>query len=168
MSTVDWVVRYQVYCIHHPKIYCMKKMFAFDGFFGGGKSYDLSPQSSTSPVTTTAFSQPHVLHTRMKEEKMSHGATVLAKLSPVRLEMNHGGVVMYFCPMEKLEILEVMSEGDGKSIPIEAKVEGLNVPSHFKPGLYELENVELTSNGAIQVKATAKTAWKAVEKTKLA
>lgn len=142
----------------------MKKMFAFDGFFGGGKSYDPSPQSSTSPVTTTAFSQPHVLHSKMKEEKMSHGGTVRANLSPVRLEMNRHGVVMYFCPMEKLKILEVMSEGDGNSIPVEAKIEGLSVPSHFKAGLYELENVELTSNGTIQVKATAKTVWKVVEK----
>lgn len=141
----------------------MKKMFAFDGFFGGGKLYDPSPQSSTSPVTTTAFSQPHVLQNRMKEEKMSHGGTVRANLSPVRLEINRDSVVMYFCPMEKLEILEVMSEGDGNSIPSEAKTEGLSVPSHFKPGLYELENVELTSNGTIQVKATAKTAWKAIE-----
>lgn len=146
----------------------MKKMFAFDGFFGGGKLYDPSPQSSTSPVTTTAFSQPHVLQNRMKEEKMSHGGTVTANLSPVRLEMNSGGVVMYFCPMEKLEILEVMSEGDGKGIPAKAQIEGLSVPSHFKSGLYELENVELTSNGTIQVKATAKTAWKVVEKAQFA
>ena len=141
----------------------MKKMFAFDGFFGGGKSYDPSPQSSTSPVTTTAFSQPHVLQTRMKEEQMSHGGTVRANLSPVRLEINRDSVVMYFCPMEKLQILEVMSEGDGNNIPAEARIEGLSVPAYFKPGLYELENIELTSNGTIQVKATAKTTWKAIE-----
>lgn len=95
---------------------------------------------------------------------MSHGGTVRANLSPVRLAVDHGGVVMYFCPMQKLEILEVISEGDGKTIPDSARVEGLDVPSDFKSGLYELENVELTSNGEIQVKATEETTWKYIER----
>lgn len=141
----------------------MKKLFAFDGYFGGGKSYESSSQTSSSPVTVTAFSQPHVLQSRMEKEKMSHGESVRANLSPVRLEMSRDSVVMYFCPMEKLVVLEVMSEGDGDSIPAEAKLEGLTVPSHFKPGLYELENIELSSNGVIQVKATEKTVWKVLE-----
>ncbi len=142
----------------------MNKVFsAFDDFLGGGKSYAPSDQPSSSPVTVTAYSQPHVLHTRMKEEKMSHGGTVKANLSPVRLEMDHGRVVMYFCPMKKVEILEIIAEGDGNNIPMEAKIEGLSVPTHLTSGLYELENVELTSNGTIQVKATAHTAWKPIE-----
>lgn len=145
----------------------MKKIFAFDAYFGGGKSYDPSPDLSSSPVTTTSFSQPHVLHTRMKEEKMSHGGTVRANLSPVRLEMDRGAVIMYFCPVRKLEILEVMAEGDGNDIPAEVKIEGLNISSHFTPGYYVLENIELTSNGTIQVKATAKTSWKILEKEML-
>jgi len=96
----------------------------------------------------------------MKEEKMSHGETVRATLSPVRLEMSPGSVVMYFCPMRNLHILETVMPGDGNSIPAQAKVEGLQVPADYKPGFYELENVELTSNGTIQVKATEKTSWK--------
>jgi hypothetical protein len=96
----------------------------------------------------------------MKEEKMSHGGTVKANLSPVRLEMSHSGVVMYFCPMKDLQILEVVAEGDGNVIPALAKVEGLNVPADYKSGFYELENIELTSNGTIQVKATENTNWK--------
>ena len=94
---------------------------------------------------------------------MSHGGTVKATLSPVRLDMDHGGVVMYFCPMRTLHIHETLSEGDGGLIPAEAKIEGFRVPADFKSGLYELENIELTSNGAIQVKATEKTSWKFLE-----
>ena len=141
----------------------MKKVFSAFDFFGGGKAYEPSVQSQSSPVTVTSFSQPHVLQTRMKEEKMSHGGTVKANLSPVRLDMDHGGVVMYFCPMQRLHVLEVVAEGDGNSIPAQAKIEGLSVPADFKSGLYELENIELTSNGTIQVKATAKTSWKFIE-----
>lgn len=142
----------------------MKRVFAaFEDFFGGGKVYEPSLQSQSSPVTITSFSQPHVLQTRMKEEKMSHGGTVTANLSPVRLDMDHGGVVMYFCPMKNIQILEVIAEGDGNNIPAQAKIEGLHVPAGFKSGLYDLENIELTSNGTIQVKATEKTTWKFVE-----
>ena len=144
----------------------MKKVFAaFEGFFGGGKAYEPSTQSQSSPVTITSFSQPNVLQTRMKEEKISHGGTVTANLSPVRLDMHHGGVVMYFCPMKDLQVLEVIAEGDGASIPAQAKIEGLSVPADFKSGLYELEHIELTSNGTILVKATEKTSWKLIEST---
>jgi hypothetical protein len=142
----------------------MKKVLAaFDGFFGGGKAYDPSIQSQSSPVTITSFSQPNVLQTRMKEEKISHGGTVKANLSPVRLDMGQNGVVMYFCPMQSVRVLEVVAEGDGNNIPAQAKIEGLRVPVNFKSGLYELENIELTSNGTILVKATEKTSWKFIE-----
>jgi len=142
----------------------MKKVYAaFEDFFGGGKAYGPSLESQSSPVTITSFSQPHVLQTRMKEEKMSHGGTVKANLSPVRLDMDHGAPVMYFCPMHRIQVLEVVAEGDGKVIPAQAKIEGFSVPVNYKSGLYELENVELTSNGTIQVKATEKTTWKFIE-----
>ena len=142
----------------------MKKVFsAFDGFFAGGKAFEPSFQPESSPVTITSFSQPHVLQTRMKEEKMSHGGTVKANLSPVRLDMDHGAVVMYFCPMKNLQILETVAEGDGNSIPVQAIIEGLSVPADYKSGIYDLENIELTSNGTIQVKATEKTSWKFIE-----
>jgi hypothetical protein len=142
----------------------MKKIFAAFDIFGGGKVYEpsLSPQSS--PVTVTSFSQPHVLQTRMKEEKMSHGGTVTANLSPVRLDMGRDGVVMYFCPMKSVRILEVIAEGDGNNIPAQARIEGLSVPADYSSGLYELENIELTSNGTILVKATENTRWNLIER----
>lgn len=115
-----------------------------------------------SSVTVTSFSQPHVLQTRMKEEQLSHGGTIKANLSPVRLDMDHGAVVLYFCPMQTLQVLEVIAEGDGGNIPAEVKLEGLNIPSISRSGLYDLKNVEVTSNGSIQVRETKDTKWEYV------
>jgi hypothetical protein len=114
-------------------------------------------------VTTTSFSQANVLQSKMTEEKMSHGGTIKANLSPVRLDMDHGAVVLYFCPMKTLQVLEITAMGDGEGIPMQVKTEGLIVPAEFKSGLYDLKHVELTSNGAIQVKATDKTIWEYIE-----
>jgi len=144
----------------------MNKVYAaFENLFGGGKVYEPTNQSQSSPVTLTSFSQPHILQKRMEEEKISHGGTVTANLSPVRLDMEHGEVVMYFCPMKTLQVLKISAEGDGGRIPMQAKIEGLTIPSNYKSGFYDLKNVELTSNGAIQVKATEKTTWEYVEST---
>jgi hypothetical protein len=116
-------------------------------------------EEKASSVIITAYSQPHVLQQRMKEEHLSHGETVTANLSPVRLEYDHGRMVLYFCPMKSIEILETIAEGDGGSIPPMAKIEGLSVPGNLKSGFYKLRNVKLTSNGTMQVIATEKTEW---------
>lgn len=112
-------------------------------------------------VVITSSSQPEVLQKRMQERKLSHGETVTANLSPVRLEKIHGKMVLYFCPMRTIEVLETVSIGDGGSIPDQAKVEGLTIPPNLKDGLYTLKNVTVTSNGTMQVKATENTDWEA-------
>jgi hypothetical protein len=108
-------------------------------------------------VVLNAYSQPHVLQQRMREQKLTHGETVTANISPVRLEANFGKMTMYFCPVESLEILQRVEAGDGGALPAEAKLEGIEVPSNFKPGLYDLKNVTLYSNGSMQVIVTDKT-----------
>jgi hypothetical protein len=129
----------------------------FGSFFG---TKDISAESEkATPVIITSYSQPHVLQQRMKEEKLSHGETVTANISPVRLEHEHGKMVMYFCPMKSIEILQTMEIGDGGSLPSQAIVEGLSIPENFKPGFYKLKNVTLSSNGSMQVRATAETTW---------
>lgn len=141
----------------------MKKMFAaFESLFGGGKVFEPTSQPS-SPVTITSYSQPNVLRKKMEEGKMSHGGTVTANLSPVRVDMDHGAVVMYFCPLKAIQVLNTMTSGDGGSIPQEARIEGLTIPGHFRSGFYDLRNVELTSNGAILVKATEATSWELID-----
>lgn len=141
----------------------MKKENAF--LFGNlfGAKNESSPAEKSTPVVITSYSQPNVLQQRMKEEKLTHGETVTANLSPVRLESAYGKMVMYFCPMKSIDIVQTVTNGDGGSLPAEAKVEGLTIPDNFKPGFYNLKNVTLTSNGTMQVKATNETAWEKAE-----
>ena len=131
----------------------MKTLFGPDS---GAKTY--SPGSSTN-VTTSAFSQPHVLRRKMEEERLTHAETVTANISPVRLESYPGKMVLYFCPMKTIEIIEKVAAGDGGNLPSQVTVEGLVVPGNCQSGLYSLKNVILTSNGTMQVLATAKTEW---------
>ena len=134
----------------------------FESLFGGKRSAESPMGTRSTPVGITAYSQSNVLQQRMREEKMTHGQTVKANLSPVRLEMSYGGMIMYFCPMRSIEVLETLNDGDGGSLPEEAKVGDLRVPVRFRPGLYTLKNVTLSSNGTMQVNATSKTAWEPV------
>lgn len=133
----------------------------FGNLFGAkGKPTEL--EKSTTQVVITSYSQPHVLQQRMKEEQLTHGETVTANISPVRLESTYGKMILYFCPMQSIEVLNTISAGDGGSLPGEAIVEGLTVPGSYKPGLYTLKNVKLSSNGTMQVIATEDTIWETV------
>lgn len=120
------------------------------------------PQQQSTPVVITSYSQPHVLQQRMKEEKLAHGDRVKADISPIRLESNFGKMVMYFCPLQTINIREKLVTGDGRNLPPEAIIEGFTLPGNMKPGLYELKNVELFSNGTMQVIATADTKFELV------
>jgi hypothetical protein len=42
-------------------------------------------------------------------------------------------------------------------------LEGFSIPHDYKPGLYKICNVEITSNGTMQVKATSDTTWEKIE-----
>ena len=140
----------------------MKKENTFFSSLFGAKGKPASVGDPT-PVSVTSYSQPHVLRQRMREENLSHGQTVTANLSPVRLESAPDRMILYFCPMKSIEVLHVITEGDGGNIPIEAKVEGLTIPDGFEDGFYTLKNVTLTSNGTIQVKATTETVFEKVK-----
>lgn len=132
-------------------------LYFFSNLFGGndgGKS-----EATEKEIIVTSYSQPHVLQEKMMEEKMTHGEVVMANMSPVRLEGAGQKMIIYFCPMEKLDVVATIKSGDGKDIPREATVDGLTVPPDLKPGLYTLKNVKLTSNGTMQVSATGETAW---------
>jgi hypothetical protein len=127
-----------------------------------------SPSSSkkekikSTPVVIASYSQPHVLQQRMKEANLTHDQTVMATLSPVRLESNFGEMVLYFCPMQTVDVVEQLNPGDGGSIPPKAIITDIKVPGTLKPGLYSLKNVKLHSNGTMQVIATAETEFEAV------
>ena len=114
-------------------------------------------------VILTSYSQPHVLRQKMEEEQMTHGETVMANISPVRLERSFSKAILYFCPLRKIEVLNTLSNGDGGHLPSEATIEGLSIPKDYKPGLYRIRDVEITSNGTMQVKATKHTKWEKIE-----
>lgn len=140
----------------------------FSGLFGSEKSGS-EKKISTPPqeapvkpqreVIITLASQPNVLQKRMQEKQLTHGETVTASFSPVRLEYGQAKMAIFFCPMNTLEIAETITPGDGREIPPNVVVEGLTVPIDLEPGMYSLKNVKLSSNGAMQVIATSKTTW---------
>jgi len=134
----------------------------FAGFFGTKTDVSepaIAAMASPAEVYTSALAQPYVLQGKMKEKKLTHGETVTATLSPVRLEAGLGKMSLYFCPMRELDITETIAPGDGGEVPGEVVVEGLMSPVDCRPGLYTLKNVRLTSNGAIQIKTTTQTTW---------
>jgi hypothetical protein len=113
----------------------------------------------STEVFTTSSAQPHVLREKMKEKELTHGETVTASISPVRLEAAYGRMALYFCPMQTLDVVNKITPGDGGDIPHDVVVEGLTIPPGSKPGLYTLKNVQLSSNGSIQVVANSQTTW---------
>ena len=157
--------------LNFKKLNAMKRqgLFFFANLFGGSKSspetiVKVNPPTREMPreVIATAASQPNVLQRRMQEKKLTHGETVTASMSPVRLEIGHEKMALFFCPMHALEITETHTPGDGREIPATVVVNGLKVPADFKPGMYSLKNVKLSSNGTMQVIATEKTIWEKI------
>lgn len=127
-----------------------------------GSKGNVEKAETSTEVFTTAMAQPHVLREKMREKELSHGETVKANLSPVRLEAAYGKMQLYFCPMKSVDVLERMTPGDGGEIPDSVVVEGLTIPAEFKDGLYSLKNIKLSSNGSIQVMASEETTWELI------
>jgi len=119
----------------------------------------------TVPVVITSYSQPHVLQQRMKEAHLTHGQTVRGDISPVRLEINFGKMVLYFCPAQEIMVNEQITPGDGGSIPAEAILEGFEsiVPGNVKPGLFHLKNAKFFSNGTMQLIADENTVFEEIK-----
>ena len=136
-----------------------KERFYFFAKFSGDKGGVVPETSESKEVFATASAQPHVLREKMKEKKLTHGETITASISPVRLEAAYGKMALYFCPVQNVEVLGTITPGDGGDIPDDVVVEKLTVPTGHKPGLYTLKNVQLGSNGSIQVIANAETTW---------
>lgn len=145
----------------------MKKLVAFFATLFNQKQS--IPEKTTQEVFVNSYSQPHVLQQRMKEGKLTHGQTVKADLSPVRLVHSEdmGKTYMYFCPMQLVNVKEIVSNGDGGRLPGEAILKGIEIDkSLIKPGLYNLKNVTLFSNGTLQVIANEDTKFEPFETIK--
>jgi hypothetical protein len=143
----------------------MKKIAAF--FATCFNKKQSIPEKTTQEVLVNSFSQHHVLQHRMKEEKLTHGETVKADLSPVRLEYHEAAdkMHMYFCPLQAIGVIEKVSPGDGGSLPAEAILKDIKIDKNLKPGLYNLKNVTLFSNGTLQVIANEDTKFEPFEQS---
>jgi hypothetical protein len=116
---------------------------------------------------TSCHSQPHMLRSHMGGHHMTHAETVTATLERVRVEpdikMNGERVAhVYFCPLQAVKITKRLKKGDGKAIPADVTLKGIAMPKNFGAGYYNLKNIVLTSNGTIQICATADTEWELV------
>jgi hypothetical protein len=129
-------------------------LFGKEGGGGGG-----AQETSEKEVIVTSYSQPHVLREKMKEKQLTHGETVVASISPVRLEGMKEKMIIYFCPLQTLDVVGTVKPGDGQDIPKDVTLDGVTVPAGLKAGMYTLKNVKLTSNGTMQVIATSETCW---------
>lgn len=128
----------------------------FENLFGKSKL-------KSTPIILTGYSQPHVLQQRMKEQNLTHGERVKVHIGPVRiLDWHYNEFAMHFCPMQCIEIKKRIEPGDGGALPAEAILENIKFPKKLKPGLFIIKDVELFSNGTLQVIANANTKFEMI------
>jgi hypothetical protein len=110
-----------------------------------------------------AHSQTYRLRERMAEAAIGHGQEVRADLTGIRVSAQIADWrstpdpkvgVIFFCTMGSIKVREVLSQSDGRSLPGEVILEGLEVP---EPGTYDIVNALIHSNGALQVKVDSAT-----------
>src|SRR5919109_1380316 len=105
----------------------------------------------------TATSQVYRLRERMEQAEVQHGQEVRADLPGIRVSASarywlgarqgdKGDV--FFCNMGPIRLRRVTIDGDGKALPDEARVQGLNVAAE---GAYDLVNALVRSNGDLRV-----------------
>lgn len=127
------------------------------------------PGSET--VLVKENSQPHALNAYMQRARIRHGEQVEANLKNVRITRTNergepateGEFTMFFCPINSVDVIKRLSPGDNDELPGEVQLHNLVVPSNFKPGIYNLNNVLLYANGAINVTTTEKTTLEMVD-----
>jgi hypothetical protein len=105
----------------------------------------------------TANSQAYRLKERMEQAEVRHGQEIRADLPGIRvgavgrawLGAREGDKAqVFFCNMGPLRLRKTVLAGDGKPLPSEAVVQGLNVPAQ---GTYDLINALIRSNGDLRV-----------------
>ena len=105
----------------------------------------------------TAYSQAHQLRERMQRAEVQHGQEIRADLPGIKvsaaanawLGARPGGKgEVFFCNMGAIRVRKVTIAGDGRPLPDEAIVQGLNVAGD---GTYDLLNALVRSNGNLHV-----------------
>jgi len=118
----------------------------------------------------TQDSQPEVLMARMEEKGITHAGELRVDISNVRVGKGEYPIStpalaklsgkakktapVFFCNVPEMKINKILRDGDGKPIPDQVVVEGLEVE---EPGFYTLVNARIFSNGHINVVVDAET-----------
>jgi hypothetical protein len=105
----------------------------------------------------TAYSQAFQLRERMQQAEVQHGQEIRADLPGIKVSAavsawlgarKGGKAEVFFCNMGPIRVRRVTIAGDGRRLPVEAIVQGLNVADE---GTYDLLNALVRSNGNLQV-----------------
>jgi hypothetical protein len=105
----------------------------------------------------TSYSQGFRLRERMEEAEVRHGQEIRADLPGIRVtamarhwftgKPSDKGEV-FFCNMGPIAVKETTAPGDGKALPRNVVLQGLQVPAE---GIYDLIDVLVQSNGDLRV-----------------
>jgi hypothetical protein len=105
----------------------------------------------------TSYSQAYRLRERMQGAEVEHGQEIRADLPGIKVSAAASAWLgarqgskgeVFFCNMGAIQVRRVTIAGDGRPLPDEAIVQGLNVASD---GTYDLLNVLVRSNGNLHV-----------------
>lgn len=98
----------------------------------------------------TSQSQPFRLMQRMQEAKILHGQELRADLPNVRVTAlaGSGDGQALFCHLGPIRIRDVLHPGDGRPLPTDVTLRGLEVPL---AGTYDIFNALVSSNGDIEL-----------------
>jgi hypothetical protein len=105
----------------------------------------------------TATSQVYRLKERMEQAEVRHGQEIRADLPGIKVSASARAWIgarqydsgeVFFCNMGPIRLRRVTIDGDGKALPNQALVQGLNVASE---GTYDLVNALVRSNGDLRV-----------------
>ena len=105
----------------------------------------------------TAPSQAYRLRERMAQADVQHGHEIRADLPGIGVtarardwlsvgQKDHAEI--FFCTMGSVQVRKVGIQGDGRSLPSNVTLDGLEVPGE---GTYDLINVLVRSNGDLRL-----------------
>jgi hypothetical protein len=136
-------------------------------FKGRGAAADPSQFS----VKLSSQPQSGVLLNFMEEAGITHGEEVEANLIGVRINLEEPEdkdkkeqPMLYFCPMDKLVVINKAGTGDGEELPRKVALPegGLLTSEKLRNGLYNINGVRISSNGQVSIAQTETTTFELV------
>jgi hypothetical protein len=98
----------------------------------------------------TSQSQSFRLVEKMEQASIHHGQEIRADLPSVRVFALAGGEEgqVLFCNMGPIRVREILNGGDGRRLPTDVRLEGLDVVAS---GTYDILNAFVSSNGDLRL-----------------